>query len=265
VSAKILLGCQGWAYPDWVGSFYPPGAKQESLLPFYARVFDTVELDNTFYHPPKASIARSWAKHTPAHFRFAAKVPRAITHDAGLRGVADQMQDFARAMEPLGEKLGPLLVQLPAEFMHTPETFAALDGFLREAPAGTRLAVEFRHRSWQEDAVVELLRERGASLAWTEWRELPRYCRATTPFLYLRWLGDRRAIERYDRVQVDRSSEFVAWEEEVRRAAGAADEIYGYFNNHWAGHSPASVNEFKRRLGLPAVEPKEGWPQAEMW
>lgn len=227
MSARLLLGCQGWAYPDWVGSFYPPGARQETLLPFYAQVFDTVELDNTFYHPPKATIARS--------------------------------------LEPLGEKLGPLLVQLPAEFTRTPESLAALDDFLRAAPAAVRLAVEFRHRSWYEEPVAELLRGRGVSLAWTEWRELPRYCRATAPFLYLRWLGDRRAIERYDRVQVDRGAEFASWEEEVRRAAGAADEIYGYFNNHWAGHSPASVNEFKRRLGLPTVEPKELWPQPDLW
>ena len=261
MSAILRFGCQGWAYPDWVGSFYPPGAKQETLLPFYAQVFDTVELDNTFYRPPKASIARSWHKHTPPHFRFAAKVPRAITHDAGLRGVAGPLQDFARAMEPLGEKLGPLLVQLPAEFTRTPETFADLDAFLRDAPAGSRLTVEFRHASWHAEPVVELLRERGACLAWTEWRELPRHCHATAPFLYLRWLGDRRAIERYDRVQVDRAAEFTTWEEEVRRAAGVADEIYGYFNNHWAGHSPASVNEFKRRLGLPTVDPQELWPQ----
>jgi len=152
-------------------------------------------------------------------------------------------------------------VQLPAEFTRTPETFADLDAFLRDAPAGSRLTVEFRHASWHAEPVVELLRECGACLAWTEWRELPRHCHATAPFLYLRWLGDRRAIERYDRVQVDRTAEFTTWEEEVRRAAGVADEIYGYFNNHWAGHSPASVNEFKRRLGLPTVDPQELWPQ----
>jgi uncharacterized protein YecE (DUF72 family) len=265
MSALIRLGCQGWTYPDWVGTFYPPGAKQETLLPFYASVFDTVELDNTFYRAPRPSVARSWARHTPAHFRFSAKVPRALTHEAGLRGVAAALADFARALEPLGEKLGPLLVQLPAEFTRDEDTFAALAQFLAAAPAGLRLAVEFRHRSWHEARTVDLLRERGASLAWTEWRELPRFCEATAPFLYLRWLGDRRAIERYDRVQVDRTAEFVSWEEEVRRAAGVVDEIYGYYNNHWAGHSPASVNEFKRRLGMPVIEPQEMWPQRQLW
>ncbi len=265
MSAAIRLGSQGWTYPDWVGTFYPPGAKQEVLLPFYAEVFDTVELDSTFYRPPKASVARSWAKHTPAQFRFAAKLPRAITHEAGLRDTGQAVRDLASALEPLGERLGPLLVQLPAEFTRDDDRFATLARFLAEAPTGLRWAVEFRHRSWHEPRTLALLREHGASLAWTEWRALPRFCEATAPFLYLRWLGDRRALARYDRVQIDRSAEFATWEDEVRRAAGVVDEIYGYFNNHGAGHAPASANEFKRRLGLPVVEPRDRWPQGELW
>ena len=94
----IRLGTQGWSYPDWIGSFYPPGSRQEDYLPFYAEVFDTVELDTTFYHPPKPSVVRSWARHTPETFRFAAKVPQAITHTARLASVGEQLQEFARAL-----------------------------------------------------------------------------------------------------------------------------------------------------------------------
>ena len=75
MTATIRLGTQGWSYPDWQGVFYPPGSKQEDRLPFYSQVFDTVELDTTFYQAPKATIARSWARHTPESFRFAAKLP----------------------------------------------------------------------------------------------------------------------------------------------------------------------------------------------
>src|SRR5258705_1274200 len=100
----IRLGTQGWSYPDWIGSFYPPGSRQEDYLPFYAEVFDTVELDTTFYHPPKPSVVRSWARHTPETFRFAAKVPQAITHTARLASVGEQLQEFARALEPLGDR-----------------------------------------------------------------------------------------------------------------------------------------------------------------
>lgn len=265
MSATVRLGTQGWSYDDWKGVFYPPGSKQEDRLPFYSSIFDTVELDTTFYHAPKATIARSWERSTPEGFRFAAKVPREITHDERLRGVADRLDAFARAMEPLGEKMGPLLIQLPAEFERDESTLRDLGAFLAGASEGLRIAVEFRHASWHEPAVIDLLRRHGAALAWTEWRELPRCTDVTADFLYLRWLGDRREIEKYDRVQVDRADSFRAWEADLMKVFGEVREVYGYFNNHWAGHSPSSANEMKRRLGLPFVEPRDRWSQGELF
>jgi uncharacterized protein YecE (DUF72 family) len=262
---SIRLGTQGWSYPDWIGTFYPPGSRQEDYLPFYAEVFDTVELDTTFYHPPKPSVVRSWARHTPETFRFAAKVPQAITHTARLASVGEQLEEFARALDPLGDRLGPLLVQLPAEFERDAGTIGVLDRFLAAAPQPVRLAVEFRHRSWQVAPIFDLLRRRRAAFAWTEWRDLPRVPEVTTDFLYLRWLGDRRDIDRYDRVQVDRGASFDAWERDLRRVLPEVHEVYGYFNNHWAGHSPSSANAMKRRLGLLPVEWKERWTQRELF
>ena len=261
----IRIGTQGWSYDDWVGTFFPPGSKQEHYLPFYAEIFDTVELDTTFYHPPRASIVRSWARHTPETFRFAAKLPQAITHTARLTSMGDQLKEFVVALEPLGERLGPLLVQMPAEFERDPGNVGVLDRFLAAAPDVARLAVEFRHRSWHRAETYDMLRARRAALAWTEWRDLPRVSEVTSDFLYLRWLGDRRVIERYDRVQIDRTESFAAWERDLRRVLPEVREIYGYFNNHWAGHSPASANEMKRRLGLEPVEWKEHWTQRELW
>jgi uncharacterized protein YecE (DUF72 family) len=265
MSAQVRIGTQGWSYDDWKGVFFPPGAKQEDRLPFYGGVFDTVELDTTFYHPPRGTIARSWARHTPAGFRFAAKAPRALTHDARLKRAGPMLADFARAMEPLGEKRGPLLVQLPAEFTRDDETFAELRRFLSDAPKGLQLAVEFRHASWHEESTWELLRRHAATVAWTEWRELASVRAVTSDFLYVRWLGDRREIARYDRVQVDRSDSFAVWEADLRRVLPEVREVFGYFNNHWAGHSPASANEMKLRLGLRTVDPRSLWPQGELF
>lgn len=265
MSIAVRIGTQGWSYPDWNGVFYPPGSKQEDRLPFYAEVFDTVELDTTFYAPPRGTIARSWARHTPDHFRFAAKLPRAITHDAGLRGVNAAFSEFVRALDPLGEKLGPLLAQLPAEFTRDTERLADLESFCAARPEGVRLAVEFRHGSWHDPAVLDVLRRHGVAVAWTEWRELARLGAVTGDFLYLRWLGDRREIEKYDRVCVDRSESFASWEADLMRTFGEVREAWGYFNNHWAGHSPASANEMKRRLGMGTVEPRERWPQGDLF
>jgi uncharacterized protein YecE (DUF72 family) len=263
--ATIRIGTQGWSYPDWVGTFYPPGSRQEDYLPFYARVFDTVELDTTFYHPPKPSVVRSWARHTPDHFRFAAKVPQRITHEARLTRIGEHMNEFVRALDPLGEKLGPLLVQMPAEFQREPGTEGVLDRFLAACPSETMIAVEFRHASWHGARVYDLLRRRRAAIAWTEWRDLPRVRTVTTDFLYLRWLGNRADIEAYSHVQIERSDSFETWEADLKHALPEVREVYGYFNNHWAGHSPASANEMKRRLGLAPIEAKSMWPQAELF
>jgi uncharacterized protein YecE (DUF72 family) len=262
---RIHLGTQGWSYPDWVGSFYPPGAKQEQWLPFYAQVFDTVELDTTFYHPPRPAVVRSWDRNTPADFRFTAKVPQRITHESRLSIIGGHLQDFVESLAVLGEKLGPLLVQMPAEFERDAGTAGVLDRFLAAAPRDVRFAVEFRHASWHAPETYELLRRHRAALAWTGWRNLPRVAEVTADFLYCRWLGDRREIERFDHVQIDRSAEATAWEADVKRALPQVREIFGYFNNHWAGHSPASANEMKQRLGLVPVTPKELWPQGELW
>ena len=245
--------------------FYPPGAKQEHYLPFYVKVFDTVELDTTFYHPPKPTLVRSWARHTPEHFRFTAKLPQSITHEARLSRMGERLAEFARALEPLGERLGPLLAQLPADFTRDAGTVGVLDRFLAARPAGVRLAIEFRDRSWHVPATIELLRARGVALAWTAWRDLARLTEVTADFLYLRWMGDRRAIERFDRVQIEREADLDSWERELRGALPRVREIYGYFTTHWAGHSPASANAMKRRLGLEIVEPRERWSQRELW
>jgi len=263
--AAIRIGTQGWSYTDWIGTFYPPGSKQEDYLPFYAQVFDTVELDTTFYHPPRPSVVRSWARHTPGGFRFAAKVPQRITHEAKLAKIGEHMNEFVRALDPLGEKRGPLLVQMPAEFQRDAGTEGVLDRFLAVCPAEAMIAVEFRHASWHDARVYDLLRRRRAAIAWTEWRDLPRVTAVTTDFLYLRWLGNRADIETYTHTQIDRGGSFEAWDADLKRALPEVREVYGYFNNHWAGHSPASANEMKRRLGLGVIDAKTLWTQRELF
>jgi len=265
VSAAVRIGTQGWSYADWVGTFYPPGSKQQDYLPFYARVFDTVELDTTFYNPPRPSVVRSWARHTPATFRFTAKVPQGVTHGARLARTGEQMAAFLEALGPLGERLGPLLVQMPPDFERDAGTQGVLDRFLDACPEGARIAVEFRHRSWQDPAVWDLLRARRACLVWNDWRDLPLVHEVTADFLYVRWMGRREDVERFDRTQVDREADLASWARAIQGALPGVREVYGTFNNHWAGHSPASANAMKKRLGLDAVEPKTQWPQGELW
>jgi uncharacterized protein YecE (DUF72 family) len=156
-------------------------------------------------------------------------------------------------MSGLGPKLGPMLVQLPPDF-HADER-PALEGFLKLLPNGYRFAAEFRHRSWHSPETFELLTDHG--VAWTiiDLHYMPRRPAQTAGFSYLRWLGDRRQIARYDRVQIDRTERDDEWAEIVRVLIERVDRVYGYYGNHYAGHSPASVRAMQQRLGLPVRAP----------
>ena len=267
----LRMGGCTWSFPGWAGHVYDGQASEAQLARFGLKAYAahpllrSVDVARTFYAPIDAQTFGEMASQVPDDFRFTAKVPRAITHDAMLRDTGDALAAFARAMEPLGEKLGPLLLQMPAEFGRDETRHADLARFLAATPGDVRLALEFRSASWHVPEVVDLLRTHGVALAWTEWRELPRCADVTADFLYLRWLGDRRTIERYDRVQVDRTTSFDTWEADLMRTFGEVREVYGYFNNHWAGHSPSSANEMKRRLGLSVEEPRDHWTQRELF
>src|SRR6266508_3330500 len=208
-AAEIRLGTQGWSYTDWVGPFYPPGAKAGQFLRYYSQSFDTVELDTTFYAIPQQRTVEGWLGATPDGFLFTAKLPQVITHMKRLVNVEEDLQAFLASLEPLGDRLGALLVQLPPDFHH--DERPALESFLSQLPPGYQFAVELRHRSWIRPDVLDLLRHH--QVAWTvvDLYYMPRLAEATASFAYVRWLGDRRRIDRFDRVQVDRLTQMERW------------------------------------------------------
>jgi uncharacterized protein YecE (DUF72 family) len=265
VSGKVRIGTQGWNYPDWVGPFYPEGTRGPDFLTRYARAFGTVEVDSTFYAIPPARTVRGWGARTPAGFVFALKMPAEATHERGLVGAEEVAARFLDAARELGEKLGPVLVQLGPDF--APEQRGALAGFLAALPDDVRFAVEVRQRRWTRPevlpALLALLAERNVALTLSDGRWIPRETmlslaeRPTADFHYVRWMGPDRAITAFSRVVHDRSAELAAWAEALRRAAGRGMDVYGYANNHFAGHSPATAREVQRLLGERPVEPQE--------
>src|ERR1041384_4526046 len=154
---RIRLGTQGWNYDAWVGPFYPEGTRPGEFLRLYARAFDTVEVDSTFYAVPAAKTVRGWAERTPDGFSFALKMPQEITHERKLRGCDDILAEFMDAARELGPKLGPILMQLGPEF--APTELPALAQFLPRLPRDARFAVEFRNRGRIHDGVIALLAE----------------------------------------------------------------------------------------------------------
>ena len=260
---RVRIGTQGWNYDAWVGPFYPSGTRVGDFLSMYARAFRTVEVDSTFYAIPPAKTVRGWAERTPADFQFALKLPQEITHERRLRGddAVSAMQLFFDRARELGPKLGPVLVQLGPDF--GPAELPALVQFLPRLPDDVQVAVEFRQRGWLTDGVLALLAEHRVAVALTDARWVPRRQmlalaeRPTADFAYLRWMGPNRDIVDYSRIQVDRTRELEAWAAALRGLAGRLDKVWGFVNNHFAGHSPSSARDLQRMLGQRPVQPDE--------
>lgn len=174
----IWLGTQGWNYDAWVGPFYPSGTRAANTLTTYARAFDTVEVDSTFYAIPAAKTVRGWAERTPAGFVFALKLPQEITHERRLRHAGDLVLQFLDVARELGPKLGPILIQLGPDFGIG--ELPALAALLPLLPPGMDFAVEFRQRGWINDEVIALLKEHRVALALSDgkWIRGPTLCAA---------------------------------------------------------------------------------------
>jgi uncharacterized protein YecE (DUF72 family) len=259
VTATIRLGTQGWNYDAWTGPFYPESTRGADFLSVYARAFDTVEIDSTFYAIPPARTVRSWASRVPPGFTFSLKLPQQITHEQRLRACEDIVALYADRMRELGPTLGPTLIQFGADF--GPSELPALAAFLPTLPRDMRFAVEFRDKGWVSEGVLALLAEHRVALALTDARWIPRRTMLklaltpTTDFAYIRWMGPDRSITDFSRIQVDRSRELEAWLAVLPQIAQRVAAVVGYVNNHFAGHSPATVRDLQRRLGIPVVDP----------
>jgi uncharacterized protein YecE (DUF72 family) len=255
----LYLGTSSWSSDDWRGTLYPDDAKSSEYLSYYAQQLTAVEIDMTFYRIPTPAMVHAWNQRTPAGFRFAAKIPQVITHEKVLRDCQDELQQSTQVMGLLGEKLGPLLFQFPyfskRHFAKAQAFLERLEPFLEQLPDGFRFAVELRNRWWITDRLLDLLRAHGVALALTDHPWMPpiqellrQHEVVTADFAYIRWLGDRQAMEaitqRWDHLVVDRTQDTRTWVSVVRQLLARDLTVYGFYNNHYAGHSPGSIALF---------------------
>jgi uncharacterized protein YecE (DUF72 family) len=166
----FYVGTSGYSYKKWQGKFYPEKISHHGMLRFYSERLGTVEINNTFYHMPTASILTSWAQQVPNNFIFAFKAPQVITHLKRLRNVGSEIEYFFRALSVLQNKLGPVLFQFPRSFHADPK---ALEDFLALIPNHTPCAFEFRCPSWLDVGILDLLCKKGCSLCITDSDEKP--------------------------------------------------------------------------------------------
>jgi uncharacterized protein YecE (DUF72 family) len=267
MSQRLLIGTQGWNYDAWNGVFYPPGTSSSDRLELYSRVFDTVEIDSTFYAMPPAERFTSWYERTPAGFTFTVKLPRDITHDARLVNVDELLHEFCNRAAGLREKLGALLVQLPPDM--SPRERPAVERFVGSLPRELEFAIEFRDAGWFDERTFELLHALDLTLAVSTgpWlraaRALEVADRAPGVFQYLRWMGAPRHQQLNDAMVADRHADLHEWA--ARILSRNAPTVYAYFNNDYQGHSPESARALQEALGLEPADPSRLREQQDLF
>ncbi len=265
LKSKIVVGCQGWNYDDWTTKaagetvFYPRGTKSGRMLEIYAQIFDTVEVDSTFYAVPPASNVEGWYKKTPEDFVFSLKLPQEITHEYGLREAAfPVLNEFCERVSMLKEKLGAVLIQLPPTFEASKENAQALREFLAELPREIRFAVEFRNREWIIDWTFEELNKNNVALCLVEGGWIPRQKifeaieKPTADFSYIRFMGERD-LTTFDAVVRPQDASLQMWKEKIEKLK--TKDVYVYFSNFYEGFAPESVNKLKGLLNQKTISP----------
>lgn len=272
---NLLVGTSSFSSADWVGTFYPLGSQPADFLGHYATRLRTVEIDATWHALPSVKIVESWARRVPDDFVFSLKVPKSISHEAYLENCAGDWREFLRALEPLGARRGPLVLQFPYQYrQNDPEEWATGADFLRRlaaflplVPPDVRLVVEVRNDRWVEEPLLDLLRRHHVALAFVAYYTMPsgpellsRIEAVTTDFAYARFLGHHREMDLlvararqeggrrgdWDSLIVDREEETRSWVPTLRALVDRRLDVFVYFNNHFAGFAPGSLDLFLR-------------------
>jgi uncharacterized protein YecE (DUF72 family) len=238
---ELRIGCSGWNYPHWREAFYPKGMPARAWLAEYARQFNTVEVNNSFYRLPTEATVAGWTKQSPDGFMFAIKVSRFLTHVRRLRDVAEGVKHLDERIAPLrcAGKLGPLLWQLPGTFRRDD---GRLEAALRALPAG-RNCFEFRHESWFCDDVYELLGRHGVALVIGDTPERPFQTQElTAKFTFIRFhYGSRGRDGNYS------DGELREWAKRIGHWRRQVD-VFAYFNNDWNAYAPRNAKRLRKLL-----------------
>ncbi len=235
---RLFTGTSGFAYKEWKGEFYPRSIPAAKMLGYYAERFPAVEINNTFYRMPSEDVLRQWAGSVPEGFVFAVKAPQEITHRKRLKDVGEPARAFFGALGALGDRIGPVLVQLPP---NQKKDLARLAAFLELRPPGLRVAFEFREESWFDDEVIGLLRAHGVALCIAHGEKVDAPILPTTDWGYLRLRkGDYN------------EAELVEWVNIVRRESPGWTDAFVFFMHEDTATGPKLARRFADFYAGPA-------------
>lgn len=250
--AKIYIGTSGWDYDDWVDPFY---SSEKGMFTQYARVFNTTEINSTFYTLPSERFLKNLASYAPPGFKFSLKMYKGITHKKLLnpKTIREELELFLKAVRPMKElgKLGAILVQMPPK---SREEIPWFEDFLKLLPSEYRFAVEFRDQSWLSDDVIETLLKYGIAYTIVDEPLLPPVIYVTADFAYIRWHGKGERPWYYYHYSIDELKE---WVPKINDLSLKVQTIYGYFNNHFRGFAPHNALQMLSLLGMSNKRQKE--------
>ncbi|MBZ9569715.1 DUF72 domain-containing protein [Patescibacteria group bacterium] len=250
--AKLFIGTSGWVYSHWKGIFYPEDLPSKDKLKYFSQHFKTTEVNYSFYHLPRPTTYQNWYLQTPEDFLFAVKTSRFITHIKRLKGVKEALKIFIENALNLKEKLGPILFQFPPSFHATPENLKRLENFLKfitktpyPKPHTLKFAFEFRHKSWCNKEVYNLLKK--YNVAWVI-ADSPRYPKeevVTADFIYIRMHGSKVLFaSKYTKKELkDLAQKIKKWLTCPEPGRRKTCDVYCYFNNDFQGFAIENAKE----------------------
>ena len=239
----VYIGTSGWSYDHWDGVLYPHGLPPAARLGLYLDRYGTVEVNSTFYYWPRDTTFTRWRAKLPWYFHFTVKAPRGLTHGARLYAPEKWIGHIARGLGRLGDNRGILLVQLPPDFSYD---FDRIAYFLGQIPHWVRVALEFRHPSWNQDAIFDLLEQKGAGYCIMSGAQLPCILRVTSSFAYVRMHGpDQKTL--YGGSYSDDDLRW--WRDRIFEWSAGGRDVYVYFNNDGGGNAVRNADTLQGLCG----------------
>jgi uncharacterized protein YecE (DUF72 family) len=240
------LGTSGWSYKHWTGVFYPEKTKPIKFLEYYLTQFDCVELNSSFYYPPKKTTIDGWVMRTPETFTFCPKMSRYITHLRGIANAEESLAKFFRVFNGMKDRLGPVLIQLPPELKYDASLITDFMDILRDKYSHLKYAIEVRHKSWIRDEFYSLLEEYGIAFVIADsGKRFPYYEAMTADFVYIRFHG-REKLYAFD---------YPEWE--LKEYAAKIDswlkkgkEVWAFFNNDFEGYAVKNAQKLREIIDL---------------
>ena len=252
---NLYIGCSGWSYKGWIGTFYPSNLENKNWLLYYSKFFKFVEVDSTFYSIPARFVVKGWKDKTPDDFKFALKFPKIITHEKKMEDVSKDLLVLFNNLEPLLDKTLLLLIQLPPHLTES-KGFDALQNMVNKLDNRFKYAIEFRDSSWFNDNVYDFLKNNKMTLTWSVRDELKTPPIKTSDHINIRFIGDRSIDDKdFGKIVKDRKKEMVEYIDILNKTTDLEDyqNIAIAFNNHYAGFGPQSANTFLKLMGRSEI------------